>query len=72
MLDMYVIYKNPSDYPGMYVLRKWAAGPGKIMAEKEPMIVTEFLEEARQKVPRGLYMAERTKDDDPAIYEVWL
>lgn len=70
-MNMYVVYQNPSDYPGRFVVRKWtvtAAGP---VAGNEPIFVGETLQGARDAIPRGLIATRRCEEDDPVILEVW-
>lgn len=67
-LEMYVIYHNPSDYPGKYVVRIWRG----LQADREPLTVTTTLSGSRAALPPGLYNLERFEQDDPAIVEVWV
>ena len=67
-LTCYVIYKNPIDYPGKFVTRKWIGLCPKI----EPEIVGDTLYDARRAVPVGLYCLPRFDADDPSILEVWI
>ncbi len=69
-MTMWVIYENPSDYPGQFVVRRWAVGECMVADRFET--VTESLESARQSIPAGLYRLGRQVDDDPVIVEVWL
>jgi len=70
-MSQYVIYNNPRDYPGKYVMRRWDIRAGEMIAT-DNMELAETLEEIRGKVPPGLYCLERFEDDDPCIVEVWL
>lgn len=70
VLVMHVIYHNPSDHPGKWVVRPRHISPGR----DEPMAlcyVCDNLEEARTKIPAGLHCLPRYPQDDPVIYEVW-
>lgn len=76
VLYQWTVYEDPSDYPGMYVVRRFTIvrngdGPPVIESDPEPMIVTDSLDEAREVIPRGAYCLGRHPDDDPAIFEVW-
>jgi hypothetical protein len=75
LLYQWVIYEDPSDYPGMYVVRRFkigrADGKSVIVEDPEPMIVTDSLDQAREVIPAGAYCLGRHPDDDPVIYEVW-
>lgn len=71
-LRLYVLYRNPSDYPGMYVVRQqWAVGD-KIIAAHEPWVVTSNLVVARAAIPPGLVRMYRHPTDDPVIVEIWV
>jgi len=72
ILDMWVIYDRPSDYPDKYVVRKWA-----IMSKAAPLAsvgqsVHDTLDQAREAIPQGLFKLDRFIDDDLAIKEVWV
>ena len=70
----WVIYRNPSDHPGKYVVRRWTIGRGEVTPDPEPAAVVDTLERARAEVPveLGLVRLPRTQWDDPVIAEVWL
>lgn len=67
-IKMYTVYKNPSDYPGKYVVRIFH---GEIPEEK-PLCVEDTLEAARSHIPPGLVHLHRTHEDDPVILETWI
>ena len=72
-LPMYVVYENPSDYPGKFVVRRW---PNTLVSppipDPVPLIVCDSLEVARAVVPPYAVCLQRSPDDDPAVREVWL
>jgi hypothetical protein len=68
----YVVYRNPSDYPGLYVVRRHWVHSGGPIAEAAPLIVTQSLDSARAVIPADLYNIGRYPEDDPAILEVWV
>lgn len=70
-LTQYVIYWNPSDYPGRFVTREWKVTAGQVLAAAHPCAVADSLAEARAIVPDGLVHIGRMPGDDPAIFEVW-
>lgn len=71
-LAMWVIYENPSDYRGKFVVRIHRPGrDGSVVAEREPRAVVDTLAQARAVVPPLLYRMDRHPDDDPVIVEVW-
>lgn len=67
-----VIYSNPLDYPGSFVVRPFFLIDGVVYAAALPLAVTGSLEAAREAVPYGLANAGRLDGDDPAIAEVWI
>ena len=70
-LPMWVIYYDPLDYPGKWVVRRWLVEPGKVTGEPEPF-VCDSLSEARAAVPPGAYRLNRAESDEPQIKEIWL
>lgn len=71
-MNLYVIYESPSDYPGKFVLRRWVVSPATVAPEREPMLVVDDIDEAREALPRGVCLVGPQQDDDPVIYEVWV
>jgi hypothetical protein len=67
-MTLHVVYRNPRDYPGMFVLRIWTG----MVPEAEPVIVSDDLEEVRRMIPIEFSNIGRFDQDDPAIYEVWI
>jgi hypothetical protein len=72
LLTLWVIYKNPSDYPGKFVLRAQVAYPGGEVRLHPDCMVCDTLEQAREGVPPGLVLLTRAPEDDPVIYETWI
>jgi hypothetical protein len=72
----YTIYKNPSDHPGMYVMRGWDVEDGKTVMSDEAlcMPISEFaLEILRTTLGnQGLFCIGRQSMDDPVIVETWI
>jgi hypothetical protein len=77
VMTQWTVYYNPSDYPGLYVVRPWDI----VQGEPEPVPrlsehwVCGSLEEARAIILHGdpsLYCLPRQPGDDPVIVEVWL
>jgi len=64
----FVVYENPKDYPGKWIVRKWVKGKPEI----HPTAIMTTLEKARKVIPKGLENIGRMTGDDPCIYEVWL
>lgn len=73
VLAVVVIYENPLDYPGKFVVRRQWAHPGEVEIEKDPLAVVDTLDQARDAVPpmQG-YRLARQLDDDPTIVECWI
>lgn len=70
-LNLYVIYENPKDFPGKFVVRRHAVMAGQSVPDKQG-IVCNTLKEARSMVPSGLVNLHRFPEDDPVIKEVWV
>ncbi len=70
-LSQWVIYKQPRDYPGQYVLRRWLADADGPRPTGE-VALADSLEAIRAALPGGLTCIGRYADDDPCIVEVWL
>lgn len=71
-LYQWVIYFNPIDAPGKYVVRRWACLP--LPHPAGAAIAFDTLDEARRLVARaqpGLAHIERDPTDDQVIVEVW-
>ena len=66
-LIIYVIYQNPSDFPGKFVLRRWVG----LNPDQKPAVCMT-LAEARRAVPPNKYRLPRFDNDDPVIVETWL
>lgn len=71
-LCIYVIYRNPRDYPNNYVVRCQRVFPGKIKIDPEPIIVTKRLMDARKCVPKDKTKVALSKNEDPCIFEVYI
>lgn len=73
MLEQFAIYRNPSDFPGQLVVRRWVIlERGHLTVDHAPLYVGDDLKAARRAVPGGCMRLGRTSSDDPAILEVWL
>ena len=66
-IECWVVYYNPSDFPGCYVTRPWVGFDPLAFA-----FVCWSLEQARSYIPPGCQTFSRWEDDDPAILEVWI
>lgn len=73
-MRMFVVYKNPKDYPGKFVVREWRTSCSKIaiFADSEPLAVVDNLVEARAAIPNDTVLIDRDELDDPVIEEIWI
>ena len=70
-MNLYTVYKDPSDYPGKFVIRRFVISGGNV----EPanlICVEDDLETALTRLPPGLVKIDRFENDDPKILEVWM
>lgn len=78
MLTFWVIYYGASNHPpGKWVVRAQDAGGVSPLESPDGIrrhqvfFECDSLEEARAKVPEGLYRMDRHPGDDPVIVETW-
>lgn len=72
-LPIWVIYWNPKDYPGRYVVRRQCVLPGgQTLVDPSPSWVGGTLMGARLAVPPHTVLMARHPEDDPVIVETWL
>ena len=69
VLHTYTLYAHPADYPGRYVVRRFACGAFGVIPDPEPWCVAHTLDAARLSVPRGMVWHPREETDDPCIVE---
>lgn len=67
---VWVVYKNPSDHPGRWVVREQRAARG-VVTVSVSYWVGDSLEAARGAIPPGMFCQPRLDNDDPAVYECW-
>ena len=71
----YTIYKNPSDFPGKFVIRAFTIKPKAAIAHSSPFYVGPSADACRKhlsdNVP-GLFPIPRSPTDDPVIVETWI
>lgn len=71
VLEQWVIYSHPSDYPDQYVVRRWEIGDGWMRATADVQ-AWDTLDDARLwSVPADRVRIERDPSDDPTIVEIW-
>lgn len=66
-LQMYVIYKNPSDYPNKYVARLY-----QHFRPTDKCIVADTFEEIQKHIPCWMHWIERYETDNPVILGVYI
>jgi hypothetical protein len=71
MLRMWAIYCHPADFPDRYVIREWEVEGSEVIPSPIALLA-DSIEEAREKVPKGLFKLGRHPGDDPVIVEVWV
>lgn len=71
---IYVVYNNPSDFPGQHVIRRWRIPvTGDPIPDEAPIVVHPSYAFAVAQLPPGLARIPRDVDlDDPSIVETWL
>jgi hypothetical protein len=72
VMEQFVIYFNPTDYPGQYVVRRWEISTEGLRPDPEPRAVVSSLAAARAAVPPGFVGFGRFPGDEPQVVEVWL
>jgi len=67
-VPMFVITKNPRDYPGKHVVRLFDGNKPTCF-----IVVKRTYTEAKKSIPRCCsHCFRRTKTDDPVIVETWM
>lgn len=72
MLEMYVIYDHPLDYPNHWVTRRWEVYRNADPEPTEAFTLHATLEAARSAVPPGKHRIQAMSEDDPTIIETWV
>lgn len=68
MLEIFVIYFNPNDYVGKFVVRRFV----NEIPDSAPIGIAGDLNTARAYVPIGKTCLHRTESDDKNIVETWI
>jgi hypothetical protein len=66
-VEIYTVYYNPLDYPGLYVVRRWLNDK-----PTNDVHTAKTLEEIRAFIPQDKVYLDRMPGDDPVIVETWL
>jgi hypothetical protein len=73
VLNIWVIYDHPKDYPDEYVARLWQVGPNGETTCKSSVIRTKVVDKLRRIFMKsGLVRMDRSDIDDDCILETWL
>jgi hypothetical protein len=72
VLPVFVIYENPSDFPGRFVVRVQRVSNGFVVPARDLLANCSDLAEARRCLPPGLVRMPRHPEDDPVIVETWI
>ena len=65
--EIWVVYANPSDMPGLFVARRWLASKATDMVHPGAT-----LDEVRGKLPPDRVCIPRFENDEPTIVETWM
>ncbi len=68
MIDFFVVYFNPRDYPGLYVVRRHQG----LTPTSEVWSFSKLKDARRNCASRGLVCLARHHDDDPTVVETWV
>lgn len=71
VLEMWIVYDSPTDYPGVFVARKWRIVPGDLPMLSSEVITATSLPAMRAALPLGLVNIGRMEADEAQIVEVW-
>lgn len=66
-LEIWVVYDNPTDYPGKFVARRTLSS-----VPTEEVLLADSLDELRERAPRGLVVLPRHSGDPAHVVETWL
>lgn len=72
VLEMFVVYAHPRDYPTKFVVRRWGIGAGISVPDDDWFYLGDSLDEVRAHVPPHCVRLERDSKDEPQIVECWL
>lgn len=71
-IKIYVVYFNPSDFPGRYVRRIQCTEKGHILYSPTLFANEATLDALRDKIPMDCVRLDRHPEDDPVIVETWI
>lgn len=70
-LSVWTVFDHPTDYPEVFIARKWLLISGVAVATSET-VTGPTLQSVRDKIPPGLHRFPRSPEDDVYIVESWL
>jgi len=73
LLQMYILYEKPVDYPDEYVVRihRIINGKSEPVPDKELFAKCSTIKEAIGKIPRGLTFFQKSPVDPISIVGMW-
>lgn len=71
-LWVWVIYKHPSDFPGLYVARAQSIDKDGVTAHNMGFASPDYEDIKAYMIAKGLIRIPRHPDDDPVILETWI
>lgn len=73
VLDMWVVYDHPTDFPANYIARRWYIVPNEDPIVSREIIPAAELDDLRYVLDgMGLSQLAHMDNDDPVIIETWL
>jgi len=70
-LSVWTVFDHPTDYPDVFIARKWVLVSGVAVATHEA-VTGPTLQSVRDQIPAGLHRFPRSPEDDVYIVESWL
>lgn len=72
-LSIWVLYDHPSDYPDLFIARRFDVGPGgQVIATTELLLAADVEWLRKEMRKKALVRIGRHQTDDPVIIESWL
>jgi len=74
MLNIWTVYKNPTDYPGQYAARRWVLDQrtDDVYANESLDMVRTWIDYSARRHGVIPVRLERDTNDDPAVLENWI
>lgn len=67
MLELWVVFDSPRDFPGQFVSRKWI-----LNQPTNEVLQDTTLSGLRSQLPKGLFRLDRSPHDDATVVETWV